>query len=66
VTVLHHRDTSPPGDDDVVSATVATTLDDMTSPDIGVGGENIDTYTDERAASMRELSEKLVENIIQI
>ena len=35
----------------------------MTSPDIGVGGEHIDTDTDERAAPMRELPEKLVENI---
>ncbi len=33
----------------------------MTSPDIGVGGEHIDT--DERTSPMRELSEKLVENI---
>jgi hypothetical protein len=30
------RDTSPPADDDAVSET-ATTLDDVTSPDIGVG-----------------------------
>ncbi len=35
----------------------------MTSPDIGVGGEHIDTDTDERASPMRELPEKLVENI---
>ena len=35
----------------------------MTSPDIGVGEEHIDTDTDERVAPMRELSEKLVENI---
>ena len=35
----------------------------MTSPDIGVGGEHIDTDTDERAAPMRELPEKLVEQI---
>ena len=36
----------------------AATLDDVTSPDIGVGGGHIDT--DERAAPMRELPEKLV------
>ena len=54
------RDTSPPADDDVTSEKTAT-LDDVTSPDIGVGGEHIDT--DERAAPMRELSEKLVDDI---
>ena len=36
----------------------ATTLDDVTSPVIGVGGGHIDT--DERAAPLRELPEKLV------
>jgi hypothetical protein len=56
------RDTSPPADDDAASEKAAT-LDDVTSPDIGVGGEHIDTDTDERAAPMRELPEKLVENI---
>jgi hypothetical protein len=53
------RDASPPADDDAASKQAAT-LDDVTSPDIGVGGEHIDT--DERAAPMRELPEKLVEN----
>jgi hypothetical protein len=33
----------------------------VTSPDIGVGGKHIDT--DERESPMRELPEKLVENI---
>jgi len=55
------RDASPAADDDVASEKAAT-LDDVTSPDIGVGGEHIDTDTDERAAPMRELPEKLVEN----
>ncbi len=54
------RNASPPADNDAASKKAAT-LDDVTSPDIGVGGEHIDT--DERAAPMRELSEKLVENI---
>ena len=36
------RDTSPPADDDAASEKAAT-LDDVTSPDIGVGGEHIDT-----------------------
>jgi hypothetical protein len=54
------RDTSPTTDDDAASEKAAT-LDDVTSPDIGVGGEHIDT--DERAAPMRESPEKLVENI---
>ncbi len=36
----------------------AATLDDVTSPDMGVGGGHMDT--DERAAPMRELPEKLV------
>ncbi len=49
------RGTSPPADDDSVSEKTAT------SPDILVGGEHIDT--DERAAPMRELPEKLIENI---
>jgi hypothetical protein len=55
-------DTRPQAGDDTASEKVAT-LDDITvtSPDIGVGGEHIDT--DERAAPMRELPEKLVENI---
>ena len=34
------------------------TLDDVTFPDIGVGGQHIDT--DKRAEPMRELPEKLV------
>ncbi len=55
-------DTSPPVDDDVVGEKAAT-LNDVTSPDIGVGGEHVDTDTDERAVPMRELSEKFVENI---
>ena len=55
-------DTSPPVDDDVVGEKAAT-LNDVTSPDIVVGGEHVDTDTDERAVPMRELSEKLVENI---
>ena len=54
------RDASPPADDDAASEKAAT-LDDVTSPDIGVGGEHIDT--DERVAPIRELPEKLVENI---
>jgi len=54
------RDASPTAHDDAASEKAAT-LDDVTSPDIGVGGEHIDT--DERAAPMRELPEKLVENI---
>ncbi len=36
------RDTGPPADDDAASKKAAT-LDDVTSPDIGVGGEHIDT-----------------------
>jgi hypothetical protein len=54
------NDTSHPADDDAASKKTAT-LDDVTSPDIGVVGEHIDT--DERAAPMRELPEKLVESI---
>jgi hypothetical protein len=54
------RDASPTADDDAASEKAAT-LDDVTSPDIGVGGDHIDT--DERAAPMRKLPEKLVENI---
>ena len=38
-----------------------TTLDDVISPDIGVGGEYIDT--EKRTAPMRELPEKLVDNV---
>jgi hypothetical protein len=56
------RDTSPPADDDAASKKAAT-LDDVTSPDIGVGGEHIDIDTDERAAPMRKLTEKLVKTI---
>jgi hypothetical protein len=51
-SLTYARDTSPPADDDTASKKVAT-LDDVTFPDIGVGGEHINT--DERAAPMREL-----------
>ena len=43
------KDTSPPADHDAASEKEAT-LDDVTSPDIGVGGEHIDT--DERETPM--------------
>ena len=54
------RATSTQADDDAAIEKAAT-LDDVKSPDIGVGGEHIDT--DELAAPMRELPEKLVEQI---